>query len=115
MEAVFCDSVSPAICMNPDCDHVCEMEPDQTEGWCDGVCRTNTMMAAPILAGLIYGGSHGDQCSIRPHATHPGTQRHVPANVSFAAFTPIRPADAGRPPPSRGTCSPLGASPKTGR
>jgi hypothetical protein len=52
MEAVFSDSVSPAICMNPDCDYVCEMEPDQTEGWCDE-CRTNAMMAAPILAGLI--------------------------------------------------------------
>jgi hypothetical protein len=28
IEAVFSDSVSPAICMNPDCDYVCEMEPD---------------------------------------------------------------------------------------
>jgi hypothetical protein len=52
MEAVFSDSVSPAICMNPDCDYVCEMEPDETEGWCDE-CRTNTMKAAPVLAGLI--------------------------------------------------------------
>ena len=52
MEAVFSDSVSPAICMSPDCDYVCEMEPDQTEGWCDE-CRANTMTAAPILAGLI--------------------------------------------------------------
>ena len=52
IEAVLSDSVSPAICMNPDCDYVCEMEPDQTEGWCDE-CRTNTMTAAPVLAGLI--------------------------------------------------------------
>jgi hypothetical protein len=38
--------------MNEDCDFTCEMEPDQTEGWCDE-CRTNTMVAAPILSGLI--------------------------------------------------------------
>ena len=29
---VLCDSVSPAICMEPDCDHVAEMEPDQHAG-----------------------------------------------------------------------------------
>ena len=52
MEAVFGDSVSPAICMNDECDFPCEMEPDQTEGWCEE-CRANTMMAAPVLAGLI--------------------------------------------------------------
>ena len=52
IEAVFSDSVSPAICQNPDCDYVCEMEPDQAEGWCDE-CHTNTMKAAPVLAGLI--------------------------------------------------------------
>jgi hypothetical protein len=52
MEAVFSDSVSPAICMNEDCNFACEMEPDQTEGWCEQ-CRTNTMIAAPVLAGLI--------------------------------------------------------------
>jgi hypothetical protein len=51
MEAVFSDSVSPAICMNEGCDFSCEMEPDQTEGWCDE-CRTNTMKAAPVLAGF---------------------------------------------------------------
>jgi hypothetical protein len=52
LEAVFSDSVSPAICMNEDCNFTCEMEPDQTQGWCDE-CRTNTMTAAPVLAGLI--------------------------------------------------------------
>jgi hypothetical protein len=46
------DAVSPAICMNPDCDYTCEMEPDQDRGWCDE-CRTNTMVAAPVLAGII--------------------------------------------------------------
>jgi hypothetical protein len=52
LEAVLSDSVSPAICMNECCDYTCEMEPDQDRGWCDE-CRTNTMKAAPMLAGLI--------------------------------------------------------------
>ena len=52
LQAVIGDSVSPAICMNDDCDYTCEMEPDQRRGWCDE-CRTNTMKAAPILAGII--------------------------------------------------------------
>jgi hypothetical protein len=52
MEAVFSDAVSPAICMNEGCDFACEMEPDQDGGYCEE-CRTNTMKAAPVLAGLI--------------------------------------------------------------
>jgi hypothetical protein len=52
IEAVFSDSVSPAICMNEGCNFTREMEPDQDAGWCDE-CRTNTMTAAPVLAGLI--------------------------------------------------------------
>jgi hypothetical protein len=52
LEAVFSDAVSPAICMNDGCDFTCEMEPDQNAGYCDE-CHTNTMTAAPVLAGLI--------------------------------------------------------------
>ena len=52
MEAVFSDSVSPAICMNSDCSFTCEMEPDQDAGYCEE-CRTHTMVAAPVLACLI--------------------------------------------------------------
>jgi hypothetical protein len=52
IEAVFSDSVSPAICMNEDCTFTCEMEPDQDAGYCEE-CRTNTMTAAPVLAGII--------------------------------------------------------------
>jgi hypothetical protein len=52
LEAVFSDAVSPAICMNEGCDYTCEMEPDQERGWCDE-CRTNSMKAAPVLAGII--------------------------------------------------------------
>jgi hypothetical protein len=49
---VFSDSVSPAICANPDCAYTAEMEPDQDRGYCEE-CRANTMVAAPVLAGLI--------------------------------------------------------------
>jgi hypothetical protein len=52
IQAVFSDSVSPAICMNEDCSFTCEMEPDQDAGYCEE-CHTNTMTAAPVLAGLI--------------------------------------------------------------
>ena len=48
MEAVFSDAVSPAVCMNEDCNFTCEMEPDQTEGWCDE-CHTNTMRSGSCL------------------------------------------------------------------
>ena len=51
-EAVFSDSVSPAICIEPDCDHVAEMEPDQDAGYCEN-CGKNTVVAALVLAGLI--------------------------------------------------------------
>ena len=38
-QAILSDSVSPAICMNEDCDFTCEMEPDQDAGDCeDGTC-----------------------------------------------------------------------------
>jgi hypothetical protein len=51
-QAILSDSVSPAICMNEDCNFTCEMEPDQGAGYCDE-CHTNSMQAALILAGLI--------------------------------------------------------------
>jgi hypothetical protein len=52
MGAVFSVAVSPAICMNAGCDFTCQMEPDQDAGYCEE-CHTNTMTAAPVLAGLI--------------------------------------------------------------
>ena len=52
LEAAVCDAVSPAICVNPDCDYTVEMEPDQREGWCE-MCDTNTVQAALVLAKLI--------------------------------------------------------------
>jgi hypothetical protein len=50
IEATVVDSVSPAICRV--CELTCEMEPDQTRGWCEN-CGTNTVVAALVLAGVI--------------------------------------------------------------
>ena len=51
-EAVFSDSVSPAICIDADCDYTTEMEPDQDRGYCEA-CGGNTMVSGLMLAGLI--------------------------------------------------------------
>ncbi len=51
-EAIFSDSVSPAICIEPDCDYTTEMEPDQDAGYCEA-CGKNTVVAALVLAELI--------------------------------------------------------------
>ena len=53
--AAIADSVSPAICCNPEkpeCNYTAEMEPDQDRGWCEE-CSANTMVAALVLGGLI--------------------------------------------------------------
>ena len=50
--AVLSDVVSPAICVDPDCDYTAEMEPDQDDGYCEA-CGKNTVVAALVLAGLI--------------------------------------------------------------
>jgi len=50
LAAATFDSVSPAICL--DCDHTCEMEPDQDRGWCES-CGQNAVVSALVLAGLI--------------------------------------------------------------
>jgi len=55
LQAAALDSVSPAICVNPDnpqCNYTCEMEPDQDRGWSEE-CSRNTMKSALILAGVI--------------------------------------------------------------
>ena len=52
LEAAVMDSVCPAICMNEGCDYTAEMEPDQSQGWCE-VCTTNSMKSALVLANLI--------------------------------------------------------------
>jgi hypothetical protein len=55
LQAAALDSVSPAICVNPDnpqCNYTCGMEPDEDRGWCEE-CSRNTMKSALILAGVI--------------------------------------------------------------
>ena len=52
LEHACTDSVSPAICTEPDCDATFEMEPDQDQGWCEK-CDKNTVASALILAGVI--------------------------------------------------------------
>jgi hypothetical protein len=52
LEASISDSVSPAICTEPDCDHTTEIEPDQDAGHCEA-CGKNSVASALVLAGLI--------------------------------------------------------------
>jgi hypothetical protein len=52
LEDVVGDSISPAICIEPTCDYTTEMEPDQTQGYCEA-CGGNTVVSALILAGII--------------------------------------------------------------
>ena len=42
------DAVMPGICMNKNCDHITQVEPDQTKGWCT-VCSTGTVKSLQIL------------------------------------------------------------------
>ena len=49
---VMFDSVSPGICMNPDCDYSTEVEPDCTSGYCEE-CGTQTVQSMHILLGVI--------------------------------------------------------------
>jgi hypothetical protein len=51
-QAVLSDSVSPAICIEPDCDYTSEMEPDQDRGYCEA-CGKQSVTAALVLAGMI--------------------------------------------------------------
>jgi len=52
LEATTFDSVSPGICIKPDCDGTVDIEPDQDRGWYP-VCGGNTVASALILAGII--------------------------------------------------------------
>ena len=51
LSAAMCDGVCPAICMTEGCDCTTEMEPDQTEGYCEA-CGGNTVVSALVLAGM---------------------------------------------------------------
>lgn len=51
---IMIDSVNPGICMNEDCEYTTDVEPDQTEGWCE-VCSKGTVMALSelVMAGFL--------------------------------------------------------------
>ena len=51
-EAYMSDSVVPGICITPECGYSVEVEPDQTEGWCE-LCEKGTVKSCLILAGII--------------------------------------------------------------
>lgn len=46
------DSLMPAICMMPDCDHTTDLEPDQRSGFCES-CGRNSMKSCLVIAGII--------------------------------------------------------------
>jgi hypothetical protein len=50
-EASF-DSVVQGICKNNNCDYSTDVEPDQTQGWCEE-CEAGTVVSPLIIAGLI--------------------------------------------------------------
>lgn len=52
LEKASFDSVAPAICSSPECDHTTNMEPDQDKGYCEG-CGGNTMVSCLVLAGIL--------------------------------------------------------------
>lgn len=50
-QATF-DSLAPSICMNPGCDYTTDMEPDQSEGWCEE-CGTGSVKSVLCLMGIL--------------------------------------------------------------
>lgn len=52
LQACIADSVSPGICVKPECDYTTEIEPDQRGGYCEA-CGGQTVQSALVLAGLI--------------------------------------------------------------
>lgn len=52
LEDCALDSLVPAICMAPGCDHTAELEPDQRAGFCE-FCGRPFMKSGLVIAGLI--------------------------------------------------------------
>ena len=50
-QATF-DSIAKGICMNKGCDYTTEVEPDQSQGYCES-CGTNTVQSCLMIAGII--------------------------------------------------------------
>lgn len=52
LQACAADSISSAICTDPQCSFTTDMEPDQDRGYCEA-CEKSTVVSALVLAGLI--------------------------------------------------------------
>jgi hypothetical protein len=52
LEGAVFDSISPGICMTEGCNYTCEIEGDQTAGYCEA-CGGQTVVSALILAGVM--------------------------------------------------------------
>jgi len=52
IEAAILDSVVPGICMEEGCSYSTEVEPDQTQGWCEE-CDKGTVESCLSIAGII--------------------------------------------------------------
>ena len=52
LERAVMDSVCKGICMIQGCSYTTDVEPDQTEGYCE-VCGTTTVRSCLSLAGVI--------------------------------------------------------------
>lgn len=51
-EEYIADGICPSVCMNPTCDFITDMEPDQDAGYCEE-CGTNSVKSLMILLGVI--------------------------------------------------------------
>jgi hypothetical protein len=52
LENLMSDSVCAGICTNDGCEYTTQVEPDQTEGWCEE-CKTNSVKSGLVIAGII--------------------------------------------------------------
>lgn len=50
LEKASFDGIAPGICT--ECGYICTVEPDSTQGYCEG-CGKQTVQSCLILAGLI--------------------------------------------------------------
>jgi hypothetical protein len=50
LEKATFDGVAAGICL--ECGHTCEIEPDSTDGYCEG-CGKQTVQSCLVLAGII--------------------------------------------------------------
>lgn len=46
------DSIVPGICVEYGCDYTSDVEPDQSNGWCE-MCDENSVVSCLVLAGII--------------------------------------------------------------